>query len=309
MNAHVGEVGALWATQGGSDTGFVLSDAGRIRNNLPNPTREAVHYASGQPPTPDYAVEAVIHVFTLAEYVGIGGRAAPSSRTLHDVGRRRPASLLGTAKVGQCHWHVTRDLPGGVYAWRRLHGQTGSSQRFSKVFVGGLEVITASDSYPAPSTVGRAAVVGFGAVANSAGFHIDRSIAAAAPAAPDTQAPTMPTGLVATAESSTRIALTWTGSTDNVGVTEYRVYRNGGLVGTAAGPGFTDTGLVASTAYSYRATAIDAVPNESGQSAPAGATTLAPAGVDAGAAFTLTLDAGSGTAAPTVRATGTTGRW
>ena len=57
----------------------------------------------------------------------------------------------------------------------------------------------------------------------------------------------MPTGLVATAESSTRIALTWTGSTDNVGVTEYRVYRNGGLVGTAAAPGFTDTGLVAST--------------------------------------------------------------
>ena len=51
---------------------------------------------------------------------------------------------------------------------------------------------------------------------------------------------------------------------------------------------------MANTAYTYRVTAIDAVPNESGQSDVAGATTLAPAGVDVGAVFNLTLDAGAG---------------
>src|SRR5262249_61804895 len=47
-------------------------------------------------------------------------------------------------------------------------------------------------------------------------------------AAADTQAPTVPTNLVATASSSTQIGLTWTASTDNVAVTGYRIERCSG---------------------------------------------------------------------------------
>src|SRR6185437_10541452 len=43
----------------------------------------------------------------------------------------------------------------------------------------------------------------------------------------DTQAPTTPTNLAASAASSSQINLSWTASTDNVGVMGYRIYRNG----------------------------------------------------------------------------------
>src|SRR5207253_312682 len=44
---------------------------------------------------------------------------------------------------------------------------------------------------------------------------------------PDTAAPTLPTGVSAAAASTSSITVRWTASTDNVGVTGYRVYRDG----------------------------------------------------------------------------------
>src|SRR5262249_23030787 len=82
------------------------------------------------------------------------------------------------------------------------------------------------------------------------------------PAPPDTTAPTAPTGLTATAASNSQINLSWTASTDNVGVTGYRVERCQGTgcttfaqIGTPTATSFGDTGLLASTTYRYRAPA------------------------------------------------------
>ncbi|HVY68158.1 MAG TPA: fibronectin type III domain-containing protein, partial [Patescibacteria group bacterium] len=50
-------------------------------------------------------------------------------------------------------------------------------------------------------------------------------VSTSTPAAGDTTPPTAPTNLTATAASSTQINLSWTASTDNVGVTGYNVYR------------------------------------------------------------------------------------
>jgi len=50
------------------------------------------------------------------------------------------------------------------------------------------------------------------------------------PPPPDATPPTVPTGLTATAASTSQINLVWTASTDNVGVTGYRVYRDGTLL-------------------------------------------------------------------------------
>ena len=92
----------------------------------------------------------------------------------------------------------------------------------------------------------------------------------------DTQAPTVPANLAGTAASSTRVNLTWTASTDNVGVTTYEVYRNGLLL---AGPGnvtsYADTTTVASTAYQYTVRAVDAAGNRSGASNTVNVTTPA----------------------------------
>jgi chitodextrinase len=94
-------------------------------------------------------------------------------------------------------------------------------------------------------------------------------------AAADTTAPSAPTTLTATAISSTQINLSWTASTDAVGVTGYRVYRGATLVGSPTATNYSNTGLSPSTAYSYTVRAVDAAGNESAASNTASATTQA----------------------------------
>jgi hypothetical protein len=96
-------------------------------------------------------------------------------------------------------------------------------------------------------------------------------------AALDTQAPSVPTGLTATAVSSSQIDLSWTASTDDVGVTGYRIYRGGVEIATSTTTSHSNTGLSASTTYTYTVAAYDAAGNQSAQSASASATTQAPA--------------------------------
>jgi hypothetical protein len=93
--------------------------------------------------------------------------------------------------------------------------------------------------------------------------------------APDTTKPSRPTGLSATAVSSSQINLSWTASTDDVGVTGYRIYRGGSQVGTSPTTNYTDAGLNPSTAYSYTVAAYDAAGNVSDESTAASATTQA----------------------------------
>ena len=89
----------------------------------------------------------------------------------------------------------------------------------------------------------------------------------------DTQPPTAPTNLNATSVSTSQIDLTWTASTDNVGVTGYKIYRNGSYVTSVPGTSWSDTGRSAGTSYSYYVTAYDAEGNESGPSNTDTATT------------------------------------
>src|SRR5262249_48623410 len=77
----------------------------------------------------------------------------------------------------------------------------------------------------------------------------------------DTTAPSAPSGLKSTATTSTSITLSWTASTDNVGVTGYLIFRNGTQVGTSTTTTYTDTSLTAGTQYSYTVKARDAANN------------------------------------------------
>ncbi len=116
--------------------------------------------------------------------------------------------------------------------------------------------------------------------------------------------PTAPTKLAATPASTSSVGLTWAAATDDVGVTGYRVTRNGTQVGTTAGTTWTDAGLAPSTSYTYSVSAVDAAGNVSAASAPATATTPAgqptppppPGPPPAGAGFVSAATAtGSGT--------------
>src|SRR5256885_970343 len=101
------------------------------------------------------------------------------------------------------------------------------------------------------------------------------AVSATTKALADTQAPSSPTNLAATAGSSSQIDLSWSPATDNVGVTGYRVYRNGTLAASPIGTSVSITGLSAGTTYSFTVAAVDAAGNTSALSAPLSATTPA----------------------------------
>jgi chitinase len=99
--------------------------------------------------------------------------------------------------------------------------------------------------------------------------------ASATTLAADSQAPSVPSGLVATAMSTTQIGLTWNASTDNLGVTGYKVFQGEALLATVSSNSLNIGQLDAGTAYSFNVSACDAAGNCSAPSAFASATTIA----------------------------------
>jgi hypothetical protein len=89
----------------------------------------------------------------------------------------------------------------------------------------------------------------------------------------DDQPPSPPSGLTAVAVSATQVNLDWTASTDNVGVAEYRVRRNGIEIGTTVSVSYVDNTAAPSTTYTYTVVARDAAGNVSAPSAAAQVTT------------------------------------
>ncbi|RIE03474.1 M6 family metalloprotease domain-containing protein [Cohnella faecalis] len=59
----------------------------------------------------------------------------------------------------------------------------------------------------------------------------------------DAQAPAAPTNLATTGKTDTTVSLSWTASTDNVGVTGYDIYQGTAKVGTTASASYNVTGL------------------------------------------------------------------
>ena len=138
---------------------------------------------------------------------------------------------------------------------------------------------TFNDTGLAPSTSYSYRVRATDAAGNLSSY----SATSTATSSPDTTPPTAPASLTATAASSTQINLSWTASTDDVGVTGYKVERcslagcsNFAQIATPTATSYNNTGLTASTSYSYRVRATDAAGNLSSYSGTASATTSAP---------------------------------
>ncbi len=93
----------------------------------------------------------------------------------------------------------------------------------------------------------------------------------------DTTAPTVPTGLTASNVTSTGVTVSWTASTDNIGIAGYDVYQNGVLKTSVTGTSASIIGLTASTAYSFTVKAKDAAGNISASSTALNVTTSASA--------------------------------
>jgi len=127
---------------------------------------------------------------------------------------------------------------------------------------------SASKDRPVRRPAGAVAVLLWGAAAacGGGGGKLDR------------QPPTVPDGLVATAVSTSRIDLAWNPSSDDVGVTGYRVYRDGFFLEAIVAPAARLTGLAPGSTFCYRVAARDGAGRESAPSAEACATTQAAVG-------------------------------
>ncbi len=90
---------------------------------------------------------------------------------------------------------------------------------------------------------------------------------------PDTQAPSVPSGLVASNVNENSATLSWNASSDNVGVPGYDVYVDGALNGSPTGTSYGITGLAPGTSYSLTVRAKDVAGNTSAQSSALSITT------------------------------------
>ncbi len=104
--------------------------------------------------------------------------------------------------------------------------------------------------------------------------------------------PSSPGDFTATLVGTDTAALAWTAATDNVGVTGYRIYRDGSLLATTAALAYTDSTLPFASVFNYTVAAIDAAGNEGTPTAPTAVTTPTPA-LYAGADRTITVQGGT----------------
>ncbi|KAB8153119.1 T9SS type A sorting domain-containing protein [Kordia sp. TARA_039_SRF] len=109
----------------------------------------------------------------------------------------------------------------------------------------------------------------------------------------DTQAPTVPTNVMVSNETSNTIDVSWDASTDNVAVTEYDVYVDATFYQTVTSTSITVTGLSASTMYDFTVAAKDAEGNTSAQSGIVSGTTLAGGSVGADLYFSEYIEGSS----------------
>jgi hypothetical protein len=113
-------------------------------------------------------------------------------------------------------------------------------------------------AYSAASTYGWYWVADFGGV-------LDPTLKIGSGSSSDTQPPTAPVITSATARSATEVDLTWSASSDNVGVAGYQITRNGVVLTSVSGStlSYADTSVSGGTTYSYSVKAFDAAGNYS----------------------------------------------
>jgi chitodextrinase len=177
---------------------------------------------------------------------------------------------LVTANSVTISWTASTDAGSGVAGYDIYRGTTkvGSSTSTSFTETG----LSASTSYT--YTV-RARDVAGNVSADSSPLTISTKAATT-----DTTAPSVPTGLKATAIGQDNVTITWTASTDEAGgsgLAGYDVYRGTTKVGSTTTTSYTDTGLNPSTAYSYTVRAKDVAGNASAASSALSVTTTGPA--------------------------------
>ena len=215
----------------------------------------------------------------------LGGYSNVASAATPPVGDTTPPSApptlsATTASATQIDlvWTAATDDV-GVTGYRVERCQGSGCTTFTQIFT--LSGTTFSNLGLTASTSYSYRVRAVDAAGNLGPYSVIAS--ATTPAVPDTTPPSVPAGLAAVAASPSQISVSWTAAADNVGVIGYQLERCSGSgcsafaqIAAPTATSFNDSGLTASTSYSYRVRAVDAAGNLGGYSAVASATTPAP---------------------------------
>jgi len=213
-----------------------------------------------------------------------GSTAAFAKTSSWDSGYQGQYTITNGGTTAVSGWTVEFDLPSGTSAgtyWDALMTQSGSHYTFK------------NRDYNGSIAPGASASFGFVAsgTGTPSGCKVNGAACTGGGGGSDTQAPSVPGGLAVTGHSSSSVSLSWSASTDNVGVSGYEVYQGSSLATTVTGTSATVSGLSASTAYTFKVRAKDAAGNASAFGSTASATTDASGGGNvAGARFSPYID-------------------
>ncbi|WP_225850811.1 cellulose binding domain-containing protein [Streptomyces sp. HPF1205] len=194
-----------------------------------------------------------------------------------------PGATVGTLPQATPNLYTYySQLPDGSYAVMLVNADPSASATVSTAGLGITSSSETSSTYDSANPAIATGTASGSSVTVPAESIVTLTHASGAPptATGDTTPPSAPTGLKVTGTTSSSVSLSWTAATDNVGVTGYDVYRGTTLAGTTATTTFTDSGLTASTPYTYTVKAKDAAGNVSAASAAVTATTQSGTGGD-----------------------------
>src|SRR5205814_1740065 len=117
------------------------------------------------------------------------------------------------------------------------------------------------------------------------------SLSATTSPCPDSVAPTAPSNLTVTATTLTSVSLSWSASSDNVGVSGYDVFVNGSKIGSTSAAVYVFGTLTCGTSYALGVEAFDAAGNRSSRASLSAATSPCPDSVAPTAPSNLTVTA------------------
>lgn len=200
-----------------------------------------------------------------------------------------PQSWVG---VGATTLYVTvnKATPTGTFTSRTLGTGSGSytvqagdlNATFANPYSGGVTAPTGAPSYSlvagGSGSVTAGTVLAAGTYTVRASYPGDTNynattVDATWTIAADTTPPSVPGSLAASAITTTGFTLSWSASTDNVGVTAYEVFKNGASQGTMGSTSLNLSGLTQNTVYTMTVRARDAAGNWSAQSSALNVTT------------------------------------
>jgi chitodextrinase len=219
-----------------------------------------------------YFVDAADAAGNRSQRSSVYVRTESCAKPTDDAAPSMPSGLAasGISQTGlSLSWNASRDNVGVVGYDVYRNGTKVASPTATNVGQAGL---TCATSY----SFGVAARDAAGNVSERAPLSASTGACSSPPPPADNAAPSAPTGLRVSGATGTSISLRWNASTDNVGVTGYRVFLSGAHTTTTPQPNATVSDLACGSAYTFEIDAVDAAGNRSGSASLTGSTNPCP---------------------------------